>query len=128
MRVSTSAAPTELGRSLLIVSERVPNGSQPHFLALHRDVPEPRFTIAAASCPAAAPFWDSLPGGWLDVREVIPVDGVIDECITGHPEQLMVTVLNSLSGMGITHAPAQGAVAPGRHLSTAPMSGAGTPG
>lgn len=127
MRMSTSAAPTELGRSLLIVSERVPNGSQPHFLALHREVPEPRFAIAAASCPAAAPFWDSLPGGWLDVREVIPVDGAIDECITGHPEQLMVTVLSAVVG-GATQKPAQTGGNPGRHLSTTPLSGAGTPG
>jgi hypothetical protein len=81
--------------------------------------------IGAASCPAASSFWDALPGGWLDVRDVIPVDGHIDECITGHPEQLMVTVLGSVGALTVGDDAPNESVQPGRHLRPAPLSGAG---
>lgn len=90
--------------NVLILSDRVIDGSQPVFLQVHQRVPSPRLVVATASCPAAAAFWDELPMGWSPVRDLVPIDLDIEECVSGHPEALMAAVLNhALSPKNANH-------------------------
>lgn len=83
----------QFGHNILIVSERVIDGS----LAVYRQVidriPDPKLVVSVAPCPAARSFWDELPVGWSSVSDVLPVDIQIDDCISGMPESLMAAVL-----------------------------------
>lgn len=94
--VRTSTCEIGLGSldfNVLILSDRVIDGSQPVFLQVHERVAQPRLVVATASCPAAGAFWDDLPVGWSPVQDLVPVDLLIEECIGGHPEALMAAVL-----------------------------------
>jgi Ni,Fe-hydrogenase III small subunit len=78
---------------VLIVSERVVDGSGHLYRQVYGEIPDPKVVVAAAPCPAAARFWDGLPNGWAPVDDTIPIDIRIDECINGNPEALMTAVL-----------------------------------
>jgi NADH:ubiquinone oxidoreductase subunit B-like Fe-S oxidoreductase len=80
-------------QNLLIVSERVIDGSAHLYRQVHSDMPDPKLVIAVPPCPAAGQFWEELPNGWGSVEDVIPVDLWVDECINGFPESLMAAVL-----------------------------------
>lgn len=80
-------------RNVLIVSERVIDGSSHLYRQVYREMPDPKVVVAAAACPAAGQFWDELPNGWHPVEEIIPVDIRVDDCINGNPELLMAAVL-----------------------------------
>jgi len=87
---------TDLGsleENLLVVSDRVVDGSVRVFRQVYQDVPEPKLVISAAACPSASEFWDDLPNGWSPVEDVLSVDIEVEECISGHPEELMAAVL-----------------------------------
>lgn len=87
---------TDLGHlreSLLVVSERVIDGSGHLYRQVYEDVPDPKLVISTAACPFAEKFWDDLPNGWVPVEEMIQVDIHVDECIGGRPESLMAAVL-----------------------------------
>jgi len=79
--------------NVLIVSERVVDGSGHLYRQVYGEIPDPKVVVAAAPCPAAARFWDGLPNGWAPVEDTIPIDIRIDECINGNPEALMTAVL-----------------------------------
>ncbi len=92
--------------NVLIVSDRVIDGSQAVFRQVHDRVAPPRLVIAAKACPAAARFWDELPVSWTPVHEVLSVDIDVDECITGNPEALMAAMVHHvLSDRRGAHAP-----------------------
>lgn len=95
VRLTTSTA--DLGsfdRNVLIVSDRVIDGSQPVFLQVYERVPSPKLVVATAPCHGAARFWEELPVGWSPVEDLLPVDiHIDDECVTGNPEVLMARVL-----------------------------------
>ena len=80
-------------RNLLVVSDRVIDGSSHLYRQVYSDLPDPKVIIAAAPCPAAGQFWAELPNGWGPVEEVIPIDIHVDDCISGSPESLMAAVL-----------------------------------
>lgn len=82
-----------LGENLLVVSDRVIDGSARVFRQVYQEVPEPKLVISAAACPSASGFWDELPNGWSPVEDVLSVDIEVGECISGHPEELMAAVL-----------------------------------
>lgn len=86
----------DFDKNILIVSERVIDGS----MAIHRQVmegiPDPKLVVSAAACPAAGRFWDELPVGWTPVWDAFPVDIRVDECISGMPESLMAAVLRHI--------------------------------
>jgi len=87
---------TDLGaleENLLIVSDRVIDGSARVFRQVYQGVPEPKLVISAAACPSASRFWDELPNGWSPVEDVLSVDIEVEACISGYPEELMATVL-----------------------------------
>lgn len=95
--VRTSFREVPLGdfdRNILILPERVIDGSGPVFLQFHDRVASPRLVVATAACPAAAAFWDDLPMGWSSIHELVPVDIHIGECISGYPDALMAAVLS----------------------------------
>lgn len=95
--VRTSSRETPLGtldRNVLILPDRVIDGSQPVFLQLHDRVPNPRLVVTTAACPAAALFWKELPVGWSPVNDLVSVDVHVAECVSGYPEALMAAVLN----------------------------------
>lgn len=95
VRTSTSEAVLgSLDFNVLILSDRVIDGSRPVFLQVLERVPGPRLVVATVSCPAATTFWDDLPVGWTPVQELVPVDIHVDECVGGHPEALMAAVLD----------------------------------
>jgi len=110
------------GVNFLVVSNRVLDGSRAAFLSLHEEIPQPRWTIGAATCPAAEGFWDGLPIGWAPVQEVIPVDVQVGVCITGRPDALVTAVLDLLGTTSDLHAlratgspdPVQGVLAGGQ--------------
>ena len=79
--------------NLLIVSQRVIDGSGRLYRQVYREMPDPKVVVAAAPCPAAVRFWDDLPNGWAPVEDMIPIDIRVDECINGNPESLMTAVL-----------------------------------
>lgn len=83
----------DLDFNLLLLSDRVIDGSRPIFLQVDDLVPNPRLVVATSSCPAAQRFWDELPVAWSPVDEVVPVDHWVEECINGRPEALLVAVL-----------------------------------
>lgn len=83
-----------LEKNLLIVSDRVVDGSAQVYRQVHRDVPDPKVVVAAGACPFAHRFWDELPNGWSPVDELLAVDIHIDECISGNPEALLAAVLS----------------------------------
>lgn len=89
----TSVDLNALEENLLIVSERVVDGSASVFRRVCRDVPDPKLVISAGPCPFASRFWDELPNGWTNVDEILPVDIHVADCISGNPEMLMVAVL-----------------------------------
>ena len=82
-----------LNENLLIVSERVIDGTSTVYRRVHSDVPDPKLVISAGTCPTAHRFWDELPNGWVPVREVLPIDIHVDECISRSPEALLAAVL-----------------------------------
>lgn len=84
--------------NMLIVSERVIDGSGHLYRQVDTEMPDPKLVVAVAACPAAARFWDDLPNGWAPVEDVIRIDIRVDECINGNPESLMATVLGYALG------------------------------
>jgi Ni,Fe-hydrogenase III small subunit len=80
--------------NVLIVSERVIDGSGHLYRQVFGEMPDPKVVVAAAPCPAAVRFWDDLPNGWAPVEDMIPIDIRVDECINGNPESLMTAVLS----------------------------------
>ncbi|MFP3881437.1 MAG: hypothetical protein ACLFRT_00930 [Actinomycetota bacterium] len=94
VRLRTKKA--DLGRleeNLLIVSERVIDGTAKVYRQVYDDVPDPKLVISAAACPTADRFWDGLPNGWVPVDEILPIDIHVDACISGEPESLAAAVL-----------------------------------
>lgn len=90
--------------NILIVSDRVIDGSQAVFRQVHDRVAAPKLLIAAKACPAAARFWDELPVGWTPVQDLLPVDIHVEECITGNPEALMAAMVQHvLAGRSGAH-------------------------
>ena len=89
----TSADLGVFQENLLIVSERVIEGSAKMYREVHSNVPDPKLVIAAGTCPTAHSFWDNLPGGWSSVEDIIPVDIRVDGCVSGNPESLLAAVL-----------------------------------
>lgn len=84
------------GVNLLMVSERVLDGSAAAFATIEREVPSPRFVVSTAACPASADFWNGLPIGWSSVDSMMEVDAHIDECVNGYPQALVLAVLDLL--------------------------------
>lgn len=82
-----------LEANLLIVTDRVIDGSGKAFRQVYEEVPEPKLVISAGTCPFAHRFWDGLPNGWSPVEEVLPIDIHVDGCINGEPEALLAAVL-----------------------------------
>lgn len=94
VRMRQSAA--DLGSiedNLLIVSDRVIDGSAKMYRALHSQVPDPKLVVAVGTCPKAGRFWDELPNGWTAVDDVFSVDIRVEECISGYPEALMAAMV-----------------------------------
>lgn len=89
----TAADLGSLEGNLLIVSDRVIDGSGKTYRQVYADVPDPKLVVSAAACPTAHRFWDELPNGWTPVDELLPIDLYVDECINGHPEALTAAVL-----------------------------------
>lgn len=89
--------PGPFGSNLLLISERILNGSRPAVRDLYERVPEPRIVISLATCPATGEFWDSLPGGWSLLSEIVDVDLRIRECASGNPEVLLAAVLGQVT-------------------------------
>lgn len=89
----TAADLGSLDENLLIVSERVIDGTGKVYRRVYSEVPDPKIVIAAGTCPTAHRFWDELPNGWVPVQEVLPIDIHVDECITRSPETLLAAVL-----------------------------------
>lgn len=95
--VRTSTRRAGLGRlesNILILSDRVIDGSQPLFLQVYEQVPAPKLVVATAACRAATAFWKELPVGWTPVHDLLRVDLHVDECVSGHPEALIAAVLD----------------------------------
>lgn len=91
----------DLGRfeaHILVVSNRVMDGSLPTLRRLYSEAPDPKLVIAVASCPTAEEFWEGLQGGWTPIEEILEVDVAVDECISGRPESLLAAVLDHLGG------------------------------
>lgn len=84
-------------RNILIVSERVIDGSMAVYRQVIEGIPDPKLVVSAAACPAARRFWDELPLGWNPVSDVLPVDIEVDECISGMPESLMAALLRHVT-------------------------------
>ncbi len=82
-----------LEENLLIVSDRVIDGSGKSYRQVYADVPDPKLVVSVATCPHARRFWDELPNGWTPVDELLPIDLHVDECIRGYPEALAAAVL-----------------------------------
>jgi Ni,Fe-hydrogenase III small subunit len=87
----------QFDRNILILSERVIDGS----LAVYRQVidriPDPKLVVSVSACPAARNFWDELPLGWSPIADVLPIDIRIDDCISGMPESLMAALLRHVT-------------------------------
>lgn len=89
----TAADLGSLDENLLIVSERVIDGTSQIYRRVHSEVPDPKIVISAGTCPMAHRFWSELPNGWVPVQEVLPIDVHVDECINRSPETLLAAVL-----------------------------------
>lgn len=88
-------------RNVLIVSDRVIDGSLPVYRQVFDAIPSPRLVVSTGSCPAARRFWDELPVGWTPVWDSLPVDLRVPQCVSGNPESLMAAVLRHVtSGEG----------------------------
>lgn len=85
-----------LSESILIVSERVIDGTASVYRQVHSTIPDPKLVVAAGTCPTSGRFWDDLPNGWVDVGEVLPVDVRVDDCVSGRPEALLAALLGHL--------------------------------
>lgn len=94
----TAADLGTLEENLLIVSDRVIDGSARAYRQVHSDVPDPKLVISAAACPTARRFWDELPNGWTPVDELLHIDLHVEECINGHPEALTAALLAHVLG------------------------------
>lgn len=92
----TSADLGALEENLLIVSERVIDGSAKVFREVYASVPEPKLVVSAGTCPSARAFWNDLPNGWVPVQEILSVDIPITECVSGNPEALVAGILGHL--------------------------------
>lgn len=82
-----------LEENLLIVSEKVIDGTAGIYRQVYDDVPHPKLVISAGTCPFASRFWDELPNGWDRVDEILPIDVHVEDCISGNPEALLAAVL-----------------------------------
>ena len=96
--VSSESDLGRFDRHVLILSERVIDGSADVYRQVFERVPDPKLVVSSGPCPAARRFWDELPLGWSPVWEVLPVDIRIDDCISGMPESLMAAVVRHLTG------------------------------
>ncbi len=94
----TAADLGPLEENLLIVSDRVIDGSGKSYRQVYADVPEPKLVVSVATCPHARRFWDELPNGWTPVDELLPIDLHVEECISGYPETLAAAVLAHVLG------------------------------
>lgn len=92
----TAADFGSLEQNLLIVSERVIDGSAKVYSQVHASVPDPKLVISAGACPTAHQFWDELPNGWSPADEILPIDIRVQECVTGNPEALVAALLTHL--------------------------------
>lgn len=89
----TVAEVGSLEENLLIVSDRVIDGTGQTYRQVFHEVPDPKLAVSAATCPFAQQFWEELPNGWRPVEEILPIDIHVDACINGEPEVLLATVL-----------------------------------
>lgn len=94
----TAADLGSMEENLLIVSDRVIDGSGKSYRQVYTDVPEPKLVVSAATCPHARRFWNELPNGWTPVDELLPIDLHVDDCINGQPEALAAAVLAHVLG------------------------------
>lgn len=85
-----------LSCNLLIVSERVLNGAEATCHQVYSALPDPKRVISTGPCLEAGAFWDETPLSWVPVSELIPVDGAIEECVSGRPEMLVGAILSLL--------------------------------
>lgn len=95
LRKTTSALGT-LQENLLILSDRVIDGSTHLYRQVYEDMPSPKLVVSTGPCPYAQRFWDELPSGWSPVAELLPVDIHVGDCISGKPETLMAAVLDHI--------------------------------
>ncbi|HUG32051.1 MAG TPA: hypothetical protein VMM14_04095 [Acidimicrobiia bacterium] len=79
--------------NLLILSDRVIDGSAHIYRQVHEDLPAPKLVVSTGPCPYADRFWEELPNGWSPVADLLPVDIQVENCISGNPETLMAAVL-----------------------------------
>lgn len=96
--VSSESDLGRFDRQVLILSERVIDGSADVYRQVFEKVPDPKLVVSSAACPGARRFWDDLPLGWTPVWDFLPVDIRIDDCISGMPESLMAAVVRHLAG------------------------------
>lgn len=87
----------QFDHNILILSERVIDGSLAVYRQVIDGIPDPKLVVSVAPCPAARSFWEELPIGWTPVSEVLPVDIRVDECISGMPESLMAALLRHVT-------------------------------
>jgi Ni,Fe-hydrogenase III small subunit len=83
-------------KNILIVSERVIDGTEGVYRQVHDSVPDPKLVISAGACPTSHRFWDDLPYGWVPVDQVIPIDIAVTQCVTGNPEALTAALVAHL--------------------------------
>lgn len=91
----------EFDRHILVVSNRLMDGSLPTLRRLYAETPDPKLVVAAATCPATEEFWDDIQGGWTPIEEILDVDIAVEECIFGYPESLLAAVFDHV-GSGMT--------------------------
>lgn len=93
----------DFDNNILILSERVIDGSLAVYRQVIGGIPDPKLVVSVAPCPAARSFWDELPLGWSPVSDVLPVDIHIDDCISGMPESLMAALLRHVTSARSPH-------------------------
>lgn len=82
-----------LTSNVMIVSERVLNGAEAMCRETYQSLPDPKIVIATAPCPSARTFWNEAPLAWMPVRDLLPVELSLDDCVSGRPESLLGAVL-----------------------------------
>ncbi len=87
----------EFDRDIVLVSDRIIDGSIPTLRRLYAETPDPKLVIAVGTCPAAETFWEHLKGRWTPVSEVIPIDLTVNECVSARPESLVAAILMHLT-------------------------------
>lgn len=92
---TTDVDPNPLDLDIVVVSARVIVGSEQILRQVYDRIPDPKLVVATGHCPATRQFWDDLPAGWAPVEELIPIDLIVGECLSGHPEKLLAAVLGS---------------------------------